>query len=198
MRADYLCAHDAASRLGVSLTTLYAYVSRGKIDSRPGPDGRSREYRADDIAHLIERRQAGRGAAQGAAHSLTWGLPVLETRISLIRPHGHYYRGQPAIALAQSGASLEDTARCCGKAATAIRSPRRRRPPGRGSSGRCCASPVSRRWSAPPRPCPCSRSTRRTRIAPMPRTAANAPRVCCAKPPPCSAVSGPTGSRSTG
>lgn len=111
MRADYLSAHDAADRLGVSLTTLYAYVSRGKIDSRPGPDGRSREYRADDIDHLIERRQAGRGAAQGAAHSLTWGLPVLETRISLIRPHGHYYRGQSAIAMARSGASLEDTAR---------------------------------------------------------------------------------------
>ncbi|MGC1550977.1 MAG: citrate synthase family protein [Rhodanobacter sp.] len=111
MHLDYLSAHDAAERLGVNLATLYAYVSRGKIDSRPGPDGRSREYRTDDIEHLIERRQAGRGAAQGAAHSLTWGLPVLETRISLIRPHGHYYRGQSAIALAQSGASLEDTAR---------------------------------------------------------------------------------------
>jgi len=112
MSADYLSAQDAAERLGVNLATLYAYVSRGKIDSRPGPDGRSREYRTNDIEHLIERRQAGRGAAKGAAHSLTWGLPVLETRISLIRPpHGHYYRGQSAIALAQSGDSLEDTAR---------------------------------------------------------------------------------------
>ena len=86
MSADYLSAQDAAERLGVNLATLYAYVSRGKIDSRPGPDGRSREYRTNDIEHLIERRQAGRGAAKGAAHSLTWGLPVLETRISLIRP----------------------------------------------------------------------------------------------------------------
>ena len=110
MRTDYLPARDAAARLGVSLATLYAYVSRGKLDSRPGPDGRSREYRADDIEQLIERRQAGRGAAQGAAHSLTWGLPVLQTRISLIRPHGHYYRGRPAIELAQSGAALEDVA----------------------------------------------------------------------------------------
>jgi citrate synthase len=111
MRADYLSAQDAASRLGVSLATLYAYVSRGRVDSRPGADGRSREYSADDIEQLIERRQAGRGAAQAAAHSLAWGLPVLETRISLIRPHGHYYRGQSAIALAESGATLEDTAR---------------------------------------------------------------------------------------
>ncbi|WP_329742948.1 citrate synthase family protein [Dyella sp. A6] len=111
MHATYLPARDAAARLGISLATLYAYVSRGKIDSRAGPDGRSREYRVDDIDGLIERRQAGRGAAQGAAHSLTWGLPVLETRISLIRPHGQYYRGQSAIALARDGATLEEVAR---------------------------------------------------------------------------------------
>lgn len=111
MLTDYLSARDAAERLGISLATLYAYVSRGKIDSRPGADGRSREYLADDVERLIQRRQAGRGAAQGAAHSLTWGLPVLETRISLIRPHGHYYRGQSATGLARSGASLEDVAR---------------------------------------------------------------------------------------
>jgi citrate synthase len=111
MRTDYVSAQDAASRLGVSLATLYAYVSRGRIDSRPGEDGRSREYSASDIEQLIERRQAGRGAAQAAAHSLAWGLPVLETRISLIRPLGHYYRGESAIALAEAGASLEDVAR---------------------------------------------------------------------------------------
>ena len=111
MPSDYLTARAAAERLGVSLPTLYAYVSRGRIDSRPGADGRSREYRAEDVERLIERRQAGRGAAQGAAHSLAWGLPVLQTQISLIRPHGHYYRGQSALALAESGATLEEVAR---------------------------------------------------------------------------------------
>lgn len=111
MRTDYLSAENAAERLGVSLATLYAYVSRGRIDSRPGPDGRKREYSASDIEQLIERREAGRSAAQGAAHSLAWGLPVMETRISLIRPQGHYYRGESAIALAKDGASLEETAR---------------------------------------------------------------------------------------
>lgn len=111
MPSEFLSARAAATRLGISLATLYAYVSRGRIDSRPGPDSRSREYRAEDIEYLIERRQAGRGAAQGAAHSLTWGLPVLETRISLIRPQGHYYRGQSAIAMARDGATLEDIAR---------------------------------------------------------------------------------------
>lgn len=111
MRTDYLSAHDAAARLGVNLATLYAYVSRGRIDSRPGADGRTREYSVRDIEQLIERKQAGRGAAQGAAHSLAWGLPVMETRISLIRPSGHYYRGESAIALAKQGATLEETAR---------------------------------------------------------------------------------------
>jgi citrate synthase len=111
MRSDYLSAQDAAARLGISLATLYAYVSRGRIDSRPGPDGRTREYSTSDVEQLIERRQAGRGAAQGAAHSLAWGLPVMETRISLIRQHGHYYRGESAIALAKRGATLEETAR---------------------------------------------------------------------------------------
>jgi len=111
MRTDYLSAQDAAARLGVNLATLYAYVSRGRIDSRPGPDGRTREYSASNIEQLIERKQAGRGAAQGAAHSLAWGLPVMETRISLIRPRGHYYRGESAIALAKKGATLEETAR---------------------------------------------------------------------------------------
>lgn len=111
MHSDYLTAQTAASRLGVSLATLYAYVSRGRIDSRPGADGRSREYSASDIQRLIEHRQTGRSAAQGAAHSLAWGLPVMETRISLIRPHGHYYRGESAIALAQAGITLEETAR---------------------------------------------------------------------------------------
>ncbi|GGA45815.1 citrate synthase family protein [Dyella nitratireducens] len=110
MRTDYLSAQDAATRLGVNLATLYAYVSRGRIDSRPGPDGRTREYSASDIEQLIERKQAGRGAAQGAAHSLAWGLPVMETRISLIRPRGHYYRGESAMVLAKNGATLEETA----------------------------------------------------------------------------------------
>lgn len=111
MTADYISAREAASRLGVSIATLYAYVSRGHVHSRPGREARSRLYLAQDIERLIERRQAGRSAAQGAAHSLAWGLPVLETRISLIHPEGHYYRGRSVAALVDAGQSLEDVAR---------------------------------------------------------------------------------------
>lgn len=109
-RAEYLSAAEAAARLGVSLATLYAYVSRGQVHARQG-EGKRSLYLAQDIERLIARRQAGRGAAQGAAHSLAWGLPVLETQISLIRPDGPYYRGRPVAELVESGATLEDAAR---------------------------------------------------------------------------------------
>ena len=60
---------------------------------------------------LAERQRIGRGAARGAAQSLDRGLPVLETRISLIQPDGPYYRGRSAIAEVRAGATLEDVAR---------------------------------------------------------------------------------------
>ncbi|WP_240922577.1 citrate synthase family protein [Oleiagrimonas sp. C23AA] len=106
----YLSATEAARRLGVSNATLYAYVSRGLVQSRPGTDHRRREYRAEDIERLLRKRRAGSGPSQGAAQSLSWGLPVLETRISAIGPDGPHYRGQSALQLADSGAGLEQVA----------------------------------------------------------------------------------------
>lgn len=97
--------------LGISAATLYAYVSRGLVESRPGEDHRSRVYRRRDIERLASRKRIGRGAARGAAQSLDRGLPVMETRISLIRADGPYYRGHAATQLVRDGATLEDTAR---------------------------------------------------------------------------------------
>jgi citrate synthase len=111
MQDDFIPAAEACERLGISPATLYAYVSRGLLQSRPGPDHRSRVYRRSDIDRLVQRKRAGRGAARGAAQSLDRGLPVMETRISLIRPDGPWYRGRSAIALARDGATLEDAAR---------------------------------------------------------------------------------------
>lgn len=111
MADDLLSAHETCRLLGISRATLYAYVSRGLLESRPGPDHRSRLYLRHDVERLAERQRVGRGAARGAAQSLDRGLPVLETRISLIRPDGPYYRGHSAIALVRDGASLEDAAR---------------------------------------------------------------------------------------
>ena len=110
-RTDLLSARDTCEILGISQATLYAYVSRGLLESRPGPDHRSRLYSRQDVERLAQRKQVGRGAARGAAQSLDRGLPVLETQISLIRPDGPYYRGKSAIAAVHDGATLEDIAR---------------------------------------------------------------------------------------
>ena len=109
--SDLLSARETCRLLGISQATLYAYVSRGLIESRPGHDHRSRLYLRQDVERLAQRQRVGRGAARGAAQSLDRGLPVLETRISLIRPDGPYYRGRSAIAEVRAGASLEDIAR---------------------------------------------------------------------------------------
>ncbi len=111
MDRDLIPAAEACRILGISAATLYAYVSRGLLESRPGADHRSRVYRRHDVERLAQRKRLGRGPARGAAQSLDRGLPVLETRISLIRPDGPYYRGRPAIAAAEAGATLEDIAR---------------------------------------------------------------------------------------
>jgi citrate synthase len=111
MDDDLIPAGQACELLGISAATLYAYVSRGLLESRPGADHRSRMYRRQDVERLARNKRAGRGAARGAAQSLDRGLPVLETRISLIQPDGPYYRGHSAVAAVRTGATLEDAAR---------------------------------------------------------------------------------------
>jgi len=111
MNSDLVPAAEACRLLGISPATLYAYVSRGLLESRPGRDHRSRVYRRQDVERLAQRKRLGRGPARGAAQSLDRGLPVLETRISLIRPDGPYYRGRSAVGMVRDGATLEDTAR---------------------------------------------------------------------------------------
>src|SRR5690606_13256269 len=108
---DLIPATEACRLLGISPATLYAYVSRGLLESRPGRDHRSRVYGRQVVARLAQRKRLGRGPARGAAHSLARGLPVLETRISLIRPDGPYSRGRSAVAMARGGSTPEDTAR---------------------------------------------------------------------------------------
>lgn len=108
---ELITANEACALLGISAATLYAYVSRGQLSSRPGPQARSRVYLRAEVERLAQRKRAGRGAERGAAQSLDRGLPVLETRISLIRPDAPYYRGRSAVAAAQAGATLEDIAR---------------------------------------------------------------------------------------
>jgi excisionase family DNA binding protein len=49
---EYLEGEEAARRLGVKKATLYAYVSRGLLQSFRQAVGRKRLYRRDDIEAL--------------------------------------------------------------------------------------------------------------------------------------------------
>ena len=56
-----LQSEEAARRLGVKVSTLYAYVSRGLLASHPEPDGRRSLFALADIEQLARRRRR-RGA----------------------------------------------------------------------------------------------------------------------------------------
>src|SRR5262245_26027524 len=106
----FLSARQAADALGVTRATLYAYASRGQIQSEPVPgDPRSRRYHRDDIERWRDRRELRRDPGRAAERGLHWGSPVLPSGITLIQDGALYYRGRDAIALAGT-ATLEEVA----------------------------------------------------------------------------------------
>ena len=106
----YLTAKQAAAALGVTRATLYAYISRGPLQSEPVP-GRPRErrYYREDIERLRERKEARRDPSTAAARGLHWGSPVLASGMTLIQNGNLYYRGQDVLRLAEE-AGLEQVA----------------------------------------------------------------------------------------
>lgn len=101
---DTLSTQEAAAYLGIKPETLYAYASRGLVKGLPGPRGRGRRYRREDLEPLRER------SAGPAAQALRYGDPVLETRITAMGDQGPAYRGRLATTLAQDGHSFEQVA----------------------------------------------------------------------------------------
>ncbi len=101
---------EAVELLGVSRATLYAYVSRGRVRSEAVPGGNRRSrYSRDDIERLVARSRERRNPAKAAEQALHWGLPILESTITLIADENVYYRGRDASELARSS-SLADVA----------------------------------------------------------------------------------------
>ena len=97
-----LTAAEAADRLGITLATLYAYVSRGLIRSFPDPKNpRGRLYSEEDV----ERR----GPEKAGERALHWGGPVLESAITLIAGDHLYYRGHD-VAILSGNQSIEEVA----------------------------------------------------------------------------------------
>jgi len=105
----YLNSAEAAARLGVSRQTLYAYVSRGLLRAAPGDRQRASRYLEAEVELLATQRARGRKPKEVAQATLNWGLPVLESAITLIEDGQLFYRGENALDLAASS-SVEQVA----------------------------------------------------------------------------------------
>ncbi|WP_219118234.1 citrate synthase family protein [Janthinobacterium sp. UMAB-56] len=104
-----LSAQDAARLLGVSLLTLYSYVSRGLLASVRNGVSRRKRYPQEEVLRLAARKHDAKRGGQAAVAAMHWGLPVLETQISHIAGGRLLYRGYDATALARH-ATLEAAA----------------------------------------------------------------------------------------
>ncbi|WP_232532951.1 MULTISPECIES: citrate synthase family protein [Ramlibacter] len=111
---------EACRLLGVRPQTVYAYVSRGKLEVMPDPaDSRRSLYRAEDIAALARRKQAGRKHETLAANALFGAEPSIPTALCTFVRGRPYYRGQDVIGLARS-ATVEEVAQLLWGAVQAV------------------------------------------------------------------------------
>jgi citrate synthase len=100
-QSRYLTAREAAETLDVSVATIYAYVSRGLIRSEPaGLNQRARLYVAEDVQKLLEQKAYRHDPAKAANTAMQWGMPILESGLTLIDETCLYYRGLDVIQLA--------------------------------------------------------------------------------------------------
>src|SRR5258708_3865426 len=97
-----LTTEEAARRLGVKVPTLYAYVSRGLLESHPDPVRRGSLFDLVDIEGLAARSRGGRQTATRVATITTRGTPLDQVL-------GPIYGGRRATELA-GGSSFEDVA----------------------------------------------------------------------------------------
>ena len=108
--AQWISMTEACSLLGVQPQTIYAYVSRNKLEVMPDPaDSRRSLYRAEDLEQLAKRKQAGRKRETLATNALFGAEPSISTALSTFHRGHPYYRGHAAVELARS-ATVEATA----------------------------------------------------------------------------------------
>lgn len=125
-----LTATQVAERLGVDVTTVYAYASRGALTRLPGP-GRSSRYHADEVELLARKGRPRSARRKPGAIDVVIGTTVSEIGDGWIRYRGHdladlvtwcsyedacellwtgQVAGHPADALADGPPSPEDAA----------------------------------------------------------------------------------------
>lgn len=103
MPSDHLDADQAAEFLGVTKATLYAYVSRGMIESLSlDQASRKKTYRRSDLTALKHRSTFRKDPDQAATEVIEFGTPILSTSISQITEEEHSYRGRSSRELANS------------------------------------------------------------------------------------------------
>ena len=90
--ARMLTSEEAANRLGVKVTTLYVYVSRGLLTSHPDPGSRRSLFAIEDVERLAARSRSGRRTDGRMA--------VVTTSITQLDERGPVHRGRPAVDLA--------------------------------------------------------------------------------------------------
>src|SRR5690349_1426954 len=121
-KQGWIDAAEAARMLDVSRATLYAYVSRGFVRSRAAASAstatRERRYSREDVERLRRRTEERRAPDKAAARALQWGMPILESSITLTDGRRLYYRGLDAAMLARAR-SREDGAAVLGTGARA-------------------------------------------------------------------------------
>ena len=92
--STFVGSAKATRILGVRPETLYAYVSRGLIRRRVGPDGRRSLYDRDDIEALSRR---GRSRTSPPRPSID---VQVTSAITCLDEQGPTYRGRPVVELA--------------------------------------------------------------------------------------------------
>ncbi|MGE3800639.1 MAG: citrate/2-methylcitrate synthase [Candidatus Kapaibacterium sp.] len=107
----FITAKEAAKELNVSLTTLYAYVSRGLVRSEATAEknDKRKRYAYEDIERLKSRKELRREPNKAAERALHWGTPILQSSITMIAENQLYYRGRNAVELSESS-TVEEVA----------------------------------------------------------------------------------------
>ena len=108
--SEYLSAPEAAELLGVKRDTLYAYTSRGMIQSVAAERGPARRYRRADLERLRARRAARSGRPQPESDTLRFEAPLLDSSITWLTDSGPVYRGHSALELARRDTPFEAVA----------------------------------------------------------------------------------------
>ncbi|MEM7406928.1 MAG: citrate/2-methylcitrate synthase [Pseudomonadota bacterium] len=94
MESSWLTAAEAARQLGIKVSSLYAYVSRGVLTRHRVAGRRGSCFAEDEVLSLARKRRQRRAPAAAE--------PALQTALTLIREDGVFLRGKDICQLAAS------------------------------------------------------------------------------------------------